>query len=167
MADRFTYFPLNGVFIALVWGSVDVMARWRLNQTIVALSAGLVLAACAARTRDQLSYWRNSEALWRHAIAVTSGNTIAYFNLGTLAEESGRLAEAMEYYRMALQYSPSYFDAHYNLGVLLASQNRNDEAIEHFRAALQVKPNDTAARNNVGVALLAAGRAEDAIEQFA
>src|SRR5437899_2193995 len=67
----------------------------------------LILAACALRTADQLHLWRNSETLFRHATRVTRNNYLAYNNLGFYLSNRGKVPEAMENYRKALEINPA------------------------------------------------------------
>ena len=63
MADRFTYFPLVGIFIALTFGVRDLAARFRLPKISVIAAVALIFAACLTLTENQLRYWRDSERL--------------------------------------------------------------------------------------------------------
>jgi tetratricopeptide (TPR) repeat protein len=63
------------------------------------------LAACLARTVGQITVWQNSERLYRHALVVTENNGLALHNLGVYLANSGRLAEAVTTYRLALKVS--------------------------------------------------------------
>ncbi|HOC56311.1 MAG TPA: tetratricopeptide repeat protein [Verrucomicrobiota bacterium] len=166
MADRYTYVPLIGLFIMLAWG-VDALvpARpWR--GKALALGAGLALAACALLTARQVRFWRDSEALFGHAVQVTRDNYLAYNNLGFYLSGRGRTAEAMEHYRMALKIKPSYEDALNNLGHALAGQRRFGEAIPLYEAALRVRPKHAEVHNNLGNALSEVGRVDEAIQHY-
>ncbi len=93
MADRFTYLPLIGLFIMLCWSVPSrVMERWDL-KAIARVAAAAVVAVCAALSRVQVGYWRDSETLFRHALDVTRGNWVAHNNLGNALAQSGRVAE--------------------------------------------------------------------------
>ena len=71
MADRYTYVPSIGLFILIVFGAADLAARFQIGKTWLAIAVGLALAGCLVVTRQQVGYWRSSETLFRHAIAVT------------------------------------------------------------------------------------------------
>src|SRR5208283_4658623 len=71
MADRYTYFPLIGVFIAVVFGVRDLVDRFRFPGTPVIVAAALILTTCLVLTENQLRCWRDSESLFTHALAVT------------------------------------------------------------------------------------------------
>src|SRR5439155_1874905 len=59
-ADRYTYIPLIGLFLAGVWGVADLAARWQISRVLTAGFAGGVLTACLVLTRLQLGYWQDS-----------------------------------------------------------------------------------------------------------
>ena len=85
-ADRYTYLPHIGLFVAMVWFAIDVVT-FRRSKPQVALTtavAVLIILALAWAAFIQTSYWRDSEALWTHALAVTSENDVAHNNLGYL-----------------------------------------------------------------------------------
>jgi cytochrome c-type biogenesis protein CcmH/NrfG len=150
MADRYTYLPLIGVFILLAWGMGAMFERWRLPTPAIGGLALLVLAAGTARTMDQLQYWQNSGTLFRHTIAVTKGNQVAYYNLGEYCFSQGQLDEAIDNYRKAIQISPSYDDALNNLGAALAVKGELDEAIARIRESIHYRPDKADAYYNLG-----------------
>ena len=49
MADRYTYIPLIGLFIALVWGVADGLSRSGVRAWVPAAVGAVVLAGCAGR----------------------------------------------------------------------------------------------------------------------
>ena len=123
-ADRYTYVPLIGVFIALVWGGSDLLAcraGWRSLATVLSL---IILAACAAASARQVQFWADSKPLFEHALKVTRDNYVAHFCLGAALEVEGRPAEAQAHYETALRLYPRLPQAENNLGNVLASQNQ-------------------------------------------
>jgi tetratricopeptide (TPR) repeat protein len=161
-ADRYTYLPQIGIYVAVTW----LVAEWRLNRVALGgLMAGVlaVLMVCAWK---QIAYWQNSETLWTHALACTTDNDMARFNLGTALLQKGRVDEAITQFQQALQINPDYAEAHYNLGNALLQKGRADEAITHYREALRIKPNFAEAHYNLGIALAQKGREDEAIAHF-
>ena len=166
MADRFTYLPLIGVFIGVVFGLGDLAKKLRLEPMVMASVAGVVLAGCLFATARQLRFWRDSETLFEHTLAVTKDNPIAQSNLGTALSEAGQPQEAAEHFGEALRLNPGYAPAHYNLGVALTQTGHLQEAMEHFREALRLNPDYAPAHYNLGHALLQTGQPQEAIEHF-
>jgi tetratricopeptide (TPR) repeat protein len=150
IADRYTYLPLIGVFILLVWGMGAMFERRRLPTPAIWGFALLVLAASTVRTMDQLCYWQNSEILFRHAASVTKGNYPAYYNLGEYDFSNGRLDEAIDNYRKAIRINPGYDDALNNLGAALAVKGELDEAIARIRESIHYRPDKADAYYNLG-----------------
>ncbi len=164
MADRYTYVPMLGAQIALLWTLREVAgpASWRTGAWV----ALAVLAACAVRTFDQIGVWRNSFTLFDHAVAVTDKNYLAHNNRGTWLFDAGRVDEAIADYRKSLAINPRYEEAANNLGHALAHQGKTAEAIEHYRAALRLKPELVEAHNNLGNALSDLGQVDEAIVHY-
>ena len=82
MADRYTYLPCLGVLILTIWGVCELTRSWRYQAIVLAVVAGAASVFCVALTRQQLGHWQDSEALSRHALAVTENNYLAHKNPG-------------------------------------------------------------------------------------
>ncbi len=194
MADRYTYVSLIGLFIMIVWGGAEIILaqsggslspdrqsprskeipspqqRSDVAGILVARSWApgivLVLLVCGVVSWRQLHYWRDSEALFRHAVLVTDKNYLAYNNLGFFLSHKGKTAEALENYRKSLSINPAYEDALNNVGYVLALQKKHQEAIGYYEAALRVRPNQADVHNNLGNALSELGRIDEAMQQY-
>jgi tetratricopeptide (TPR) repeat protein len=166
MADRYTYVPLIGLFIMLVWGIGELIPVRPWRGSALAIGAALLLAACAFLTARQIRFWRDSEALFGHAVQVTRDNYLAYNNLGFYLSGRGRTAEAMENYRLALKINPAYEDALNNLGYALADQKKYSDAIPLYEAALRIRPKHAEVHNNLGNALSETGKIDEAIQHY-
>jgi tetratricopeptide (TPR) repeat protein len=164
-ADRYTYLPQIGLYILVAWAITDVLAS-RLQRRIVGATASVAIIVLAWCAHIQASCWRNGETLWTRAIAVTSGNFIAYDGLGQFLLDHGRLDESIDQFQIALNIDPKYPMARTNLGIALAKKGRVDEAIADFQAVLKYYPNDAKAHFNLGTALLKNGDSQSAIAAF-
>jgi tetratricopeptide (TPR) repeat protein len=165
MADRYTYLPMLGVEIALLWTLREVAATPTAARTwgIIAVAA---LAAVTARTWVQLGVWENSFTLFDHAIAVTEKNYLAHDNRGLFLFKAGKVDAAMADYRRALAINPTYLNANNNLGYALAQTGRPAEAIAPYRAALVANPNHLEVHNNLANALSDLGQLAEAMEHY-
>ena len=186
MADRYTYVPLIGVFIAIVWGVVRVIertvepaiggsvARGPSDRVIASRPIGyafgvvgvLALVPLFVLTRVQTGYWANDLTLFRHALSVTTDNWMAHNNLGGVFSESGRTGEAISQFEEALRIRPDYAEASYNLGLVMERAGRHAEAIEQYGRALKLRPDYAEAYYNLGNSLLHAGRPAEAVEPY-
>jgi tetratricopeptide (TPR) repeat protein len=166
-ADRYTYLPLVGVFIAAVFGIRQFLAQHPVNRTLVGLLAGVVLADCLCLTERQLSYWRDDETLWRHCVQITRGNVIAHINLGVTFESQNRNAEALSEYLRALRADPYSVEAHNNLANFLDDTGNPAAAMEHYREAIRLYPIAPLAHCNLGTTLVELGRYPEAMQEYA
>ena len=119
MADRYLYVPAIGLFIAATWGVAELTERWPKRNALLGAGAVVVLALCLGLTWFQIKIWKNGETLFRHAVAVTKNNYLAYNNLGFFLENHGKTDEALDDYRKSVEINPFYEDARNNLGHLL------------------------------------------------
>ena len=165
MADRYTYIPLIGIFIAVAWGGWELAGAWRVPKVGLGVAAGVVLAACIGLAREQVGWWRNSETLFQRMIAVGPNNYLAHYNLGNLYSREDKLAEAVRQYEAALSAEPSYAEAHNNLGAVLLRQGRFDEAVAHYSAAARLKP-EYLYYFNLANALVDAGKPAEAVPNY-
>ncbi len=94
-ADRFSYWPHVGLFVAVAWGLGELAECVRLPRPACAAAAALVLGALAALTWVQVGHWRNSTALWEHTVAVTKDNDRAHQFLAQAYRQAGRPDEAL------------------------------------------------------------------------
>jgi tetratricopeptide (TPR) repeat protein len=93
-ADRFSYWPHIGLFVAVVWEVGEWAQRCRVPSLVPRTVGALVLGSLAALTWAQLGHWRDSVTLWEHALAVTKENDRAHQRLASRYRKRGRLQEA-------------------------------------------------------------------------
>ena len=162
-ADRYTYFPLIGIFTIVAFGARDLAARFSFLKKICAGAAALILPACIALTEIQISFWHDSESLFRHDLAVTGSNPLASLNLGGALEAKGKKdpslglmddSEALFRNIIATQNNAT---AHLNLGSALEAKGRNDEALAEYQEALRLDPKLFEADSNIGKLLFGRG----------
>jgi len=166
MADRYTYVPLLGLFVMAAWGMADLAGAERTRQRLVRGAATVAVLALAVAARAQVTTWKDSTALWEHALAVTSNSYYAQHGMGSLLREQGRASEAVPYLRESIRLNPRFPDSHNNLGMALEALGRTDEAVAEYVEALRIDPAMALAHNNLGSLLLKAGRADEAASQF-
>ena len=167
MADRYSYFPSIGLFLAAALGVRDAVEKFRFSKNTVEVAAGLTLAACLLFTHRQLNYWRNDIALFSHAIDVTQNNDTAHLNLGFALDAIGNKAGAMDEYSIAVKINPGHADAHNNLANLLGDTGKTSEALAEYQEALRINPKYAAAHNNLGTLLVKLGRFDEAMKHYA
>ena len=118
-ADRYTYLPQIGLYIAISWGTAAISASWRYRREILSLIGIGVIGTFSWRTWIQTKYWQRSELLWMHTLAVTSDTEIAHNAFGEDLLKRGHIEEAIAHFQTAVRIRPSFLDAESNLGVAL------------------------------------------------
>ncbi len=166
MADRYSYLPSIGLFIALVWTVAELFVRWGLPRLLLGLLSILVIFSCACLTRHQLAFWKDSGTLFAHALAVTRNNYTACVNLGTWLSKNGQTQEALEKYQQALQMSPADPSVWYDVGNAYARMAHWGEAVSDYRRALEISPDQPDVLDNLGFALSAQKQYSEAIAYF-
>jgi Flp pilus assembly protein TadD len=165
-ADRYTYVPLIGVFIALAWGIPELLAGWRFRRLALGVSGGALVIALSVAGWSQVGYWRDGVTLFSRALAVTDRNWVAMNSLGVAYVKLGQYQQAIVNFREALRIMPSYAEAWGNLGVAYANLGQHQEAIGYSRKALQIKPDHAATWNNLGMSYGILGQYQEAIGAF-
>jgi Flp pilus assembly protein TadD len=166
MADRYTYLPFVGLFVAVAWGLSAIASRWRSGSLALRASAIAVLAAAAFGAAAQARYWKNSETLFLHAIAITKNNSVAHNNLGQYYNEAGRPAEALPHLSEAVRIDPEKPQNHNNRGVSLFLLGRFEEAFLEFSQALRFQPNDALVLGNLARTRFVQGEIPDSIRFY-
>jgi len=161
-ADRFTYLALTGIFL---WAGGEAR-RWAAQRPLRVAIAGFAAVATVAGwtvlTDVQVRHWKNTETLFRHALAVTRENHVAHANLGAYLLRQGRTADALVHLHEAVRLRPFDALARLNLGVAAASQGKWEEAIQHYRSLLAVRPDHVSGNFNLALALLQVGQRSEA-----
>jgi tetratricopeptide (TPR) repeat protein len=165
-ADRYSYFPLIGIFIAITFAAAKWANGFRLPKFTCAVAAILILSACLALTEKQLRYWHDSETLFTHAVAVTKDNALAHLNLGAALQDQGELSQALIQYQEVIRLDPSRHEAYNNIGRVLSDQGKLQEALDYYRAAVQLDAKSSFAHDNLGLTLMGLDRFDEAMRQF-
>jgi len=155
MADRYTYIPLIGIFIIIVWGAHDILVRTGFRKAFISAIAGIILLVLMLTSWMQVSYWKNSITLFSHALNVTKNNFLAHKNLGTAFINHGRIDKAFPHFQEAINISPDNPTAHLNIGTCFLFYGELEKAITYFRKALELNPNYHKARVNLDRAISA------------
>ena len=148
-ADRYTYLPHIGLYLMLVWGVADLSTRWRYRAPILAAAGAAAIVCLATRAWSQTMIWHDSEKLWRHALALTTGNYVAHRNLAHALAARNAHAESIEHDRAALRLKPHDIELHNRVGLRLVQFGKASEAIAHWKKALEIDPHDLNAQSNL------------------
>ena len=106
-ADRYMYVPMVGLAIMLAWSGAEAVRRWPQARLWIVVPAAAASIALFPVTWLQIRYWKDGETLFRHAMAVTSGNDDACLSLATvLAALPGRTPDAISVLEAGVRTNP-------------------------------------------------------------
>jgi protein O-mannosyl-transferase len=192
-ADRYTYLPQIGLYVLIVWGVTNLIAptmmrdsgsrlaatglrpgspHGRVYKPFCAAIATAILIAFSWRAFAQTSYWKNSETLWNHTLAVSPANDMAHTNLGYLLLRRSDFDQAISHFEKALEIRSGHAFGHYkrggalienSLAAALTQKGLLDEAIDHYEKAAKMRPDYGDVYLNLGSILFGQGRTDEAI----
>jgi protein O-mannosyl-transferase len=200
-ADRYTYLPQIGLYVLITWGVTDLVeaittrnfsSRRVANglpafagprrghpsrgyKVFCAVIAAAIIISLSWRASVQASYWKDSERLWNHTLAVTGDNDVAHNNLGNLCLQRGDLDSALSHFETALSIRARTAAAYYNFGgaliensvaAILAKRGQINEAIPHYDKAINMRPTYGDPYLNFGNVLFQQGQSGDALVQW-
>lgn len=151
LADRYTYVPLIGIFIMLVWGGADLAKRLGFTPLRLRMLSLVILAALALLSLQQTAHWRDTTTLFSYTLGVDPDNMIALSQLGVQARERGNYREAYELLRKAVVQYPNNFEAQGNIAKLLWLMGRTEEALQHYSEALRLGPKNPSPYVDIGI----------------
>ena len=166
MADRYTYIPLIGLFVATAWGGGELAGRWRHGVRAATAGAAVILALLSFQTVTQIRYWRNSFDLYSHALEVVERNWLAHNNLAVLLAQQNRQEEAIRHFQESLRIYPNQAEGFKNIGNVYQSVGRTQEALEAFHDAVRINPDDPEGHFRLGYAYLMDGDSDHAYREY-
>lgn len=170
--DRYSY--LSGLGFAVLAGAVVTWlgrqrARGRVSRWVFAAAVATVVVALAglgAGSSAHSRIWRDSESLWRSAVAADPTCAMCHHNLGNVLLAAGLKREAEAEITRAIALRPERATAHNSLGALFVEQGRLGEAEAEFREAMRLTPHYAEATANLGALYARQRRYAEAIAEL-
>lgn len=166
MSDRFTYVPMIGLMVAVVWTIGDMVQAKPRARSVAVAAAVAVLIACAVRSWFQLEYWKDSRTLYAHAIDVDESNYRAHTLLGGVLLEKGDYEQALKSMQSAVAIEPDAPESLTGLGTALIQLERFGEAVGHLTKAVQIDPKRYGSYVQLGEALYKNGQPDQAVKVY-
>jgi tetratricopeptide (TPR) repeat protein len=194
MADRYTYLPHIGLFMAVVWLVADALSLE--TRQLAAMVAIVLVGALALVAHRQVTYWRDSITLFSRAISVTAPNSVAHLNLGSAIQHAGDPERGLQELRTAVEIEPTsawmlvmlarlelqlgrmpeattHLQTAYGLkanpetlALLAIARNDTPGAVAAYAQAVAKEPESAALRNDYGASLARAQRNDEALAQY-
>jgi protein O-mannosyl-transferase len=153
MADRYTYIPLIGVCILVIWGMSDLAEQFRIPRKALAMLMAAIIVVCSAITNLQTRKWHDSITLFSHALDVTENNWLAHKNLAVALANQGKLVEALKHVSESLRIKPEASE-YMSQGWLYLNLGNYTKAIEACKNSIAMSPNDEKAHFILGVSYI-------------
>jgi Flp pilus assembly protein TadD len=162
MADRYTYFPMIGLLIMLVYSLPPRLPRtawrWPAVTVFTAIAVALVFA-----TRAQCLIWQNDITLFTRSVNTAGPSELACADLAIALSRAHSSSEAISYYQQALTINPKNGPVQGDMALALDEIGRRADAIPHYLKAIEADPTDVGLQYNMGTDLVDLGRAKEAV----
>jgi protein O-mannosyl-transferase len=165
-ADRYTYIPYVGLFLAIAWGAAGIADRVAWGRGVLRAAAIASAGALAVTAAFQARVWKDSETLLLHAIRVTRDNDVVQNNLGNYYNTIGRPNDALPHLEEALRLRPNDPAVIVNIGHSLYLLKRYDEAGAKFSEVVRREPENDVALNNLARVRYLQGDIREAIRLY-
>ena len=165
MADRYSYFPSVGLFLGLAFSLQALVERITPAKKWVATGAILILGTCVGLTENQIRYWHDNEALFRHALAVED-SYLGRIGLGAALNDENRTSEALHQYIMAARLAPAMPMIYNDIGRLLDGEGHTEKAAVYYQKAVKYGPETPGYHEDLGMVLVRLGHLEEGMREF-
>jgi tetratricopeptide (TPR) repeat protein len=174
-ADRYTYLPQIGLYLAATWAAAELSASWRYRRQILTSLAAVVIGLLTWRSWIQTGYWKNSESIWTRTLAVTSNNAVAHRDLGYVLLKNEQVDDAIFHLEEALKIWPDFRGGrtnpenvrlHEKLAAAFLAKGRVADAIVHYQDAIQLRPDNADFHDKLAALLWQQGQTDQAIEHW-
>ncbi len=165
-ADRYTYIPLIGLFIMVIWGGSDLTAGIRLREKIACGIAVAAVCTFAWLAHKQVGHWENGVKIYAQTLHVTKDNWPTHLNIGAAYRKINQNGAALEHYRKAVRIKPNVPELQLSVGEVLIDMGKIAAAANHYENALEILPDSAAIHTALAVALDRSGSVERALVHF-
>jgi tetratricopeptide (TPR) repeat protein len=107
MADRYTYVPLIGIFIAAAWGLRDLVRGRNFWPEVAIVATVATLAVLAVVATIQVGHWHDTVSLFSHSLSINPRNVSASYGLATGLVAQGDVDKALQGINLALKVQPT------------------------------------------------------------
>lgn len=171
IADRYTYVPLLGIYVALAWVVGDALGRLptRPRAGTLTVVGSLLVLAMVARSVDQLRHWQDSVALYERVAAYRPHSAKILHRLGRAYKNAQRMERSLEYYARALEQDPTDAESLRLLAAAPAAIAREPSAetraraLAEYRGIVSAQLRREDGRRRLALALLVAGHPDEAV----
>ncbi len=170
VAEYRIYLPSIGMITAFASLTIYVLRKssklQSLRPAVLYGVLGVMVISLMIGTYFRNTVWASETSLWADSAKKSPMKLRPLQNLGMYYSMQGRLAEAEEELRKAIQIDPRNYELHNNLGTVYRKQGDLVRAIQEYRLVLQLEPGDAMAHYNLGNVYLSEGNLPEAILEY-
>ena len=178
VADRFSLLPSVGLCLAAALLALGWLPRhWGVlqNRRVLVPALGVVMVLWTVQDVRSVRSWHDNVSLWNQAYAAAPDSAVAHMLRGALLQQrDGKLAEAAEEYRVALQLNAAgerplpgvTAECSVLLGEVANLQGHPEEAIRDYNQALRAVPGYSMAYKALGIVYFPRGDYAQAAKYF-
>jgi len=166
-ADRYTYIPLIGIFIALSWGAAECAGRRQVGRWALGAVTAALLIACATVTASQVRYWRDSTSLANRALQVSGDDAHLHYIVAKGYLVYGYTELGVHHAEIVLQQRPDNWQSYDLYSIAMMQAGRIDEAAKTIARALALWPDSAVVHKAMAAVLWKQDRIPAAYEQLA
>jgi protein O-mannosyl-transferase len=131
VAERRLYFSMLGLLLI----ALDLISRWKLTRTTLAVACSVVALALAGATYVRAEVWSSDLALWQDTVHSTPDNWRAHFHLASALYDAGRCDLAVQEYEATTHIQPPDSDLLVDWGLAYDCLNQPEAALTKLRQA--------------------------------
>jgi tetratricopeptide (TPR) repeat protein len=166
MAEHWLYLPCIGLFMLMAKAITWLGEKKKLYLAAAVITATLI-SFYSFITLKQNEYWNNPVSFYERTVKYINWNPKLYDNLGDALCSAGRDADAVPYFKRAIELDPMYTGAHNNLGNVYFKMGKYDDAFALYRKSVEIKPNFALGYLNLGNVAVVMGRTDEALAYYA
>jgi tetratricopeptide (TPR) repeat protein len=167
LADRYIYFPGIGLFILMVWGTID-LCRVLAGTKWIASARGNRLPGIletAGRSDPDSPSGNRSSGVMRPLLICIVVLIILLAGFST-RKQLAYWQSSRTLFAHAVSVTTQNDFAHSNLAHALFREGHFEEAADHYEEAIRIRPKQASHFSNYGVVLERQGKMQEAMEQY-
>ena len=140
MADRYTYLPLIGIYMAVAW-SLHEFIQWlqpddrRRRVMLQRGAAAILLLPCIVVSYGQIGYWERGIPLYQRALEVTEENSRAHGMLGADYFEMGEYDNSLHHFQEAMRIHPMLIQPYMGIANIAEKRKNPARSLKYLREA--------------------------------
>ncbi|HEX2875325.1 MAG TPA: hypothetical protein VHP33_28935 [Polyangiaceae bacterium] len=164
--NRYGYFPLMGLALALAAGLAAIEARGGMAQKAARALPAVATLFGLLSTRQAAAAFHDDLTLYEASVRADPDDGRALYHLAHAVRTRQGCAGAIELLVRAVERAPSYARAQRNVAGCWLNLGQPARALPAAERAVQLEPQVASHRYNLGAALLGTGARERGIEQL-